>query len=59
MASKLTFDEKEMLIESVSVFPALYDKANDSYRNKNVCEDAWRVICEKFPGHGEYSFSPN
>jgi len=32
MATKLTFDEKEVLIEAVSVFPALYDKANENYR---------------------------
>jgi len=42
MATKLTFEEKEVLIEAVSVFPALYDNANENYWNKNVSEDRRR-----------------
>jgi len=52
MATKLTTDEKELLIEAVSAFPALYDKSGDNYRNTSVADEAWRCIAEKFPGYG-------
>lgn len=40
--------EATILSVKVQNFPSLYDKRHESYKEKGVTENAWKVVAEEF-----------
>ena len=44
----LSLNEEEILAERVKLFPVLYDKSYEGYKEKDVVKNAWEKVGLKF-----------
>ena len=43
----LTVQENEEFAEVIRKYPCLYDKSKKEYKDKNVTENAWKVVADQ------------